>query len=292
MTDLTYSRDARLWLAASLAMAAAGCSSTPPDSTTGELGRGHFQYICAGTNDVWCPDGIEAQSFPSAFAVMGSFSLAYYPEDGKALPEVQPGSRSAITKQGDVFTIQMPGYVAVLAQTTFGDVVDLLHLSARPVAQLEIEAGGAPLSMAELGLGERVRLRARPQDAGGVLLAGSLSYAWTSTDETVVRLTSDGASRQVEIEAVGTGSAELQIAVGGHFAQFVVQVSETPPGTGEGTDSSTTASDETTSDATETATDTDSTTGDTTTTDSEPGTTGDSTGTSDDSTGTTGGTSR
>jgi hypothetical protein len=217
----------------------------------GELGDGFFRYVCVGSSDSYCPDGMTASSFPEAIAVGGRFSLRYEPKGGGALPVVEPGSRTAISKSGDVFTLHEPGFVAVLAQDAFGDVIDLLHLRSRRVANIAVLRDAMEHSMVRLEPGERVDLAAQPRDELHTPLAGSLAYAWTSSDPEVFVVTSDSSDDDITIEAVTPGQALLAVEAGGY--ELTVAVHVTPGGdpttdsdgeSGDGTDTGTDASTE------------------------------------------------
>lgn len=227
----------------------------------GELGDGVFRYVCAGNSDSFCPDGVTASSFPQALAVGGQFSLKYEPKGGGALPQVEPASRSALSKELDVFTLHQPGYVAVFAQDAFGDVIDLLHLNGRHVAGITVALDGMEQSTLRLGAGERLDIVAQPRDQFQTLLAGSLRYVWGSDDPSVFVVASDTDDDDVTLEGVSPGTAVLHIEAGGHTHTIQVEV-------GPGGDTTTTGD----TDTGETETGEDSTGG----------------GSSDDTTGTTG----
>ena len=251
------------WLIA-LSAVPLGCGDDVGGGATmkGELGDGYFQYVCAGNSDPLCPDGVTASSFPQAIAVGGRFSLRYEPRRGGALPVVEPGSRTALSKSADVFTLHEPGYVAVFAQDAFGDVIDLLHLRGRRVAVMTITRNGMEQSSLRLEVGDRIDLEAQPRDEFQTLLAGSLHYDWSSSDPRVFVLASDVTDDDVTIEAVAPGDALLHIEAGGHVLTVPVEVrGEVDPGTTGDTESDTDFDDESTGTTGDSSTDDDDSSG-------------------------------
>jgi hypothetical protein len=261
-----------------------GCSTIETGPTqAGELGNGRFRYVCAGTTDPYCDDGYEASSFPPTLAVGSRFSLRYELEESGESAVVEPASRVALSKEGSVFTLHQRGYVAVLAQTAFGDVVDILHLNANDVAVFEVFADSpAPLAEIELAVGERLDLRVDPKDDLGTLVAGSLAYAWsTPALDTVVRIASATDSDTVTVQGLATGYSMLTLTAGDSTVSLPVAV-------GEGGTATSTAGD---TDSTGAASTGDASTSDASTGDASTGDTGDSStgdaSTGDTSTGTT-----
>lgn len=265
------------------AAVSSGCGTGSSPSTPGELGNGRFRYACVGNSDPFCPDGMVASSFPEAIAVSSRFSLTYEPDDDGPTPVVEPASRAAVTKQLDVFTLQQPGYVAVLAQTAFGDVVDLLHLTGRHVTDMTIVTGDMEQSTLRLGVGEQLDVTAEPRDEFQTLLAGSLQYLWTADDPSIFQVVTDTDDDDVTLEGVAQGSSVLHIQAGGYAHTIEVEIGPDSGGTGTtgGTDTTGGSSGEGTTGTT-------GTTGSTSTADTSTGTTS-GTGTTG-TTGTTGAT--
>jgi hypothetical protein len=204
---------------------ALGCGDAVDGAVTpGELGDGHFRYVCAGNSDPYCADGSTASSFPQAIAVGGRFSLRYEPRGGGPLPVVEPGSRSAASKHLDVFTLHEPGYVAVFAQDAFGDVIDLLHLNSRRVARMTLSRGGMEQSNLRFAVGETIDVAAEPRDDYSTLLAGSLEYVWVSSDPSVFVVATDTDDDDVTLQAIAPGDAFLHVEAGGFELTIPVEV--------------------------------------------------------------------
>ena len=223
--------------------AVAGCSPIDPGPTeAGELGNGRFRYVCAGTTDPYCGDQLEADTFPPAIAVGARFSLRYELNIPGENAVVEPASRATASKEAEVITLLQAGYVAMLAQTTFGDVVDILHVSGRDVSELEVFSGGGdvPVSQVELAVGDTVELQANPKDDLGSLLAGSLLYDWRGADpDGVFRFASANDDRQVTIVGDHAGHGVLTLEAGALtvMVPVVVDASGTGTGTGNGSGS-------------------------------------------------------
>ncbi|MEM6989949.1 MAG: hypothetical protein AAF721_05615 [Myxococcota bacterium] len=272
-----------------LACAACGDPNANQPAKEGELGVGTFFYRCVGDSDPFCDDGGQAENFPEAIAVGGRFSLDYNQDIDGALPNVTPGSDS-IRTDGPGLVIVRAGWAVVLASEGFGDVVDLLHLAGRDVERIAVVTGDSQeLETIELGVGERIVLRGRPQDVNRTTLAGSLNYDWVSEDEAVFAVASADLDESVEIEGTAPGSTMLSVTAGSYTQMIAVEVSGTPGTTGDATTDGTSDDGDESDSGSDTGTGSDSASD--SGSDSDSGTTGGDESGSGDATGsTTGGT--
>lgn len=270
-------RHAALGIAAALAtLVGVGCGDpfTNEPAKEGELGVGNFLYRCVGDSDPYCDEGGTAENFPEAIAVGGRFNLDYNQDIDGAVPRVKSGS-DAIVSDGNALVMARAGYGVVLAVEGFGDVVDLLHIPGRDVTRIAVTTmDSQELQSIELAPGDRIALRARPQDDLRSTLGGSLDYAWASDDEAVFEIASADLDESVEIEAVAPGTAMLMVSTGMFTQMIPVEVEGEVGTTGDtgdtestdgDTDGDTEATTEDTGDSEGESTDgsTDGTTGDT-----------------------------
>jgi eukaryotic-like serine/threonine-protein kinase len=86
--------------------------------------------------------------------------------------------------------------------------------SSTPPAVESIDFAGAP---AQLGVGERAQLNAQLRNAAGVVVSGPI--AWSSSDTTVARVSSDGV-----ITAVAAGTVTVQAASAGKNAGLEITI--------------------------------------------------------------------
>lgn len=189
------------------------------NETPGELGKGVFRYLCVDTQDEACGGSETASEFPKAVATNSSFDLAYDPFDTQSVGSafvIEPVAEKFASPTGDGFRAHTAGTTAFLArQTSDGALIDFVHLRISDVASLEVvDAEGSALATT-LDVGEEHLLQVSPLDADDSVLAGASSYAWTTSDDGVVSLglVSDG--REMEIQAVAPGTAELRVESGG-----------------------------------------------------------------------------
>lgn len=204
--------------------AACGDPATDEPAKEGELGVGTFLYRCVGDSDPACDEGGTAENFPEAFAVGGRFSLDYNQDRDGALPNVVPASDS-IQRDGPALVVVRAGWSAVLATQGFGDVIDLLHLAGRDVTRIALFTGDSQeLSDITMAVGDTLVLEGRPQDDNRTTLAGSLDYAWSSDDDTIVRVASADLDESVQIEAVAAGSGMVMVTAGSFTQMIPVQV--------------------------------------------------------------------
>lgn len=232
----------------------AGCefSEPSPPSTQGELGQGRFEYVCVTGQDVHC-----AGAFPSRIAVGGKFQLEFvWNSDGHALPRLDAVSPGMLTLENRVFQARIAGTAGVVARTSAGDVVDLLHLLLMPVAAVQLD-GAALDGTVTMTVGQSLQVSAVPLDDNHAALAGSLDYAWDTTEDAVFTVTAAPGDRHAALFAVAPGTAAVTVLVGETSAHAfsVVVLGDDDGSTGD------TGSSDATGDGDDTGTSTDDDTG-------------------------------
>lgn len=231
-----------------LVAVALGSGCTTPDigpSKSGELSAGRFAYRCLGDSDPFCDGGGNPTSFPESMAVGGRFDLEYDPDDwpfdDQPLPRIVPASPVSVQTPGMGYAIMRPGFAAFLARDAFGEVFDLRHLYAAPVARIAVTVGGSQeLDTIRIVPGESIDLVAQPQDEFRALLGGSLDYTWQSDDESVARFTSVDMDRDIALQAIADGVTTIRVTAGDHEQVITVEVGMPDPGTGTSDDAGST----------------------------------------------------
>lgn len=242
----------------SVALTTSACKDEP-GGIRGELNAGTFYYKCHLETDAQCDeDAVVAAAdattgaFP-AIAAGSTFKLRFE-EDGASDSSyfLSPGSSDFITSNDTVFTAERAGIVGLAATTTIDPVraLDLVHVRLLDVAGLRISqastteasvdeiAGGSDIEVDgsdvaidvqnPVSLATRTFLRAVPVSAEGVILAGSLSVAWTSSDVAVIDIVSDPSDNVIEIESKGMGTATLTVTMGAATADITIDTGATP----------------------------------------------------------------
>lgn len=213
-TQLLWRRHLRLarypgWLALCVLPAVMGCGDDDDSgSLPGELGNNHFFYVCSTIDDAHCRDGITG--FPDKIAVGGSFELPARDEGGRTL-SVRSASPVMVTPTDEAFRFRRAGFNAFLA-FNFGEFVDFTHIEAVEVDDILVVDSFGREGTVTLVNGERSSVTAIPIDVEGDTLAGSLSYRWSSDDESVVEVERVGTF--VQLTAVGLGSAQVRVSLG------------------------------------------------------------------------------
>jgi hypothetical protein len=215
--------------------AAAGCPDDDSDPDTngsrGDLGKGHFVYECLGQNDAHC--AADEDAFPQALAVGARFGLRFSVSSG-ATPSVISAAPDFAKAVRGGFAVQRAGDFAMLAVNGNREVVDLKHLRAAPVAGLRVRGDGAlPVEEITLAVGEVRELIAEPVDALNSVLAGSLEYAWASSEPSRIALQTSSDVNRLRVRATGTGHAQLTVQAGERSAVLDVHVTGQAPDAGD-----------------------------------------------------------
>jgi hypothetical protein len=191
-----------------VALALGACSTAPDESKAGTLGNGAFSYECINAQDPSCPDpaALAPQTFPSAIAFGGRFSLAYTPTDATAYPNVtiQAVSTDFFVSDGNVFGALRVGTPWFIAYAQDGTVLDLTYVTVDPIASLQV---ADTLRSAPDLPGTTHTFGATAQGALGQPLAGDVLYSWRSSDPGVIAIQSP--SGQATSSTASTASVLL-----------------------------------------------------------------------------------
>jgi hypothetical protein len=163
---------------------------------------------------------------PSVIAVGGAFGLQYGDYDFELVPDghgLVPASPSSVSIATNKIVIGEPGFSSFLARSEDG-IVDFVHLPAAEVASLAFERNGESITTVSVAEGDEIELAAVPRDADGTELAGSLVYAWTSSDDAIASVTVDASDDEVTVEAKAPGTVTLHVTAEGIGADLEVTV--------------------------------------------------------------------
>lgn len=205
-----------------LAAPLVGCDDDS-DSTAlpGELGSNEFFYDCSTLDDIQCREDLTA--FPDFIAVGASFELNASPDFGSSL-FIKPASPRIVSAAAGEFRFLEPGFSAFLAIDDDDELRDFVHLEAVPVDEIQVEGSfGQRVTEITLAPGRVMTLIAVPfgDDAE---LAGSLSFRWSTDQETVVRVPRRGT--EVRLEALEEGTALVRVELDQVEALIQVTVTE------------------------------------------------------------------
>lgn len=195
------------------------------------LGRGDFEYLAIDDGDAM----LDPSALPAAIAVGARFDLDFAAAVPLSASGVSVHSGSAfVTSHGATFEVDLPGRFVMLAIHQ-GHVVDLAHLTSRPVDDVVVEdMDGYVLTDLSLAVGEVAELRALPLDDEARLLAGALQYEWTTDDDAVVEVRGAGLDpRRVMLTAHAPGVVDVQVRTGEATQRLSVVVEESAETTEE-----------------------------------------------------------
>ncbi len=224
-----------------IALATSGCQDET-GGLRGELNAGTFFYRCAERSDAQCDaDAVVAQAddttaaFP-AIAVGAVFGLRFDDRDGTVgATGFEPATPKFLAVSADALTAMLPGIVGVVFVDN-GRAVDFVHLNLVAPASVSIsQASTIEVSVDDIAAGNdivadgsdvaidltspvsvssRTFLRAVPRSEDGRILAGGLTTEWTTSDPTIIEITSDPSDNVIAIETRGTGTATLTVTQG------------------------------------------------------------------------------
>lgn len=190
----------------------------------GELGVGQFDYQCFNETDITCID--DDPRPPRAIAVGGRFDLRATQESGPQ-PTVYAPAMDLVRSIEGGFQVRARGEFAILALNGNREVVDLTHLRGMEIEEVRVREEDSELPSTTLRLEPQKTLRvlAVPYGAGDIKLGGAVTYAWSSSDESVVSIETLNALNRVRVRAGGKpGSAMLLIDVGSKSFTINVEV--------------------------------------------------------------------
>jgi hypothetical protein len=225
----------RTWIpltACTLASFLTGCG---PFGTSGALGNGAFAYECAGSNDAFC----EGLVFPVSgqlpdVAVGGTFNILYNGE----MPETKDGIEFQVavvpastelveTVTGVGFRVTAAGDTSFLARGANGVVADFVTVRVLTTDHLEVLSGGSSIIQLNLQTSTQENLRVVPLDENNEKLAGNLTYAWSSSDESIVTI-GGSSSNDASVQAVAPGTATVTVTLGELHADIPITVQDMP----------------------------------------------------------------
>jgi hypothetical protein len=193
----------------------------PPDSTytPGELGKGGFTYTCVSSADPACSSGSTAGvAIPSAIPVGAQFGVGYATGD-----PVESASSDLVAPTILGFQALRSGHVALLAGRE--QVLDLLHLTLVPLEAVSIvPASSAGSIFITVKVGQATSLVVRAVNGSGDPMAGTLQCIWSSSDSTVVAVSTSQPVQSIEIEGVKAGKASITVTCGSVHDQTEVTV--------------------------------------------------------------------
>lgn len=220
-----------IFAAALAAALTVGCSA----GTGGELSNGAFGYVCTTNTDVTCQNTFTPQFIPNAVAVGGQFNLEYSGDNPETQDGIEfqvrvvPASPSMVeTVNGAGFRITSPGEVAFLGRGANGVVADFVHVHAAVVDRIGMISAGQDVTSVEVDASFDVSITANPIDKDGQTLGGGLSYAWSSSDETIVSVASSSLDNHATITGNAAGNAMVSVTAGDATTEIAVTVGGTP----------------------------------------------------------------
>ncbi|MSP25972.1 MAG: hypothetical protein EXR75_12595 [Myxococcales bacterium] len=210
-------------------------------SEGGELGNGTFTYACGPLSDAFCvvdadkPAASADQSVPFPVVATGSrFTMTYKSDEPPASPfwvTVLAPEFFTATEEGKYLIARLHGFAALGGPEGDGGLEDLTHLEiADPVAlRFSQEDTSGNINGSFGGLDVAVssalhRFRVAPVDAADGLLAGALPCSWTTSDASVVAITTDVASNVIEVSFGKAGTATLGATLGDLSGEVQVTV--------------------------------------------------------------------
>ena len=219
-----------IWVAVAIAIPSVGCSSI---GSLGDLRRGRFSYECTQASDAACDAGDPAPSvwdndngrpMPEVIAVGGSFRVHYWDGDINRERDVVAASTGMLSRASDGFTISKAGYAALIAKDSAETVLDFIHMEGAPIASLDLQRDGYPLSGAiELPVGATTRLVASALDAKGRQLSGGVSCWWSIDKDDIVHMDSSSDNRIV-VTGTSPGTATAKVTMGSKSATVSFEV--------------------------------------------------------------------
>ena len=218
-----------------LCVLAFSLSACGDQGSIGELGNASFGYKCTSDSDPICdadPNFNEGfvRAMPQLIAVGATFGVTYdsvssTAQEGSAF--VQPVSNELLASaaaSGGFMAIG-PGYAGLLAMRG-STVVDVIHVHLVAINHAQI-AAPSPVSLSPGGL---IDLRADALDASNAVLAGSLTYHWTSDDVAVAEVVSSATTNEITLRANAAGQTTLRVTVHNVSAEVPVSVIAPSPG--------------------------------------------------------------
>lgn len=210
----------------------AGCDSeTPPPTQLGQFGAVAFAYGCAGPGDAACDTAcddaandelceerkVDLTRLPT-LALGSKFQLTT--EEPVTLAS---SSESRLVQEGDDFIAAFEGITAVLALKSTGEVQDLVHVAVAEVKTVNIDFR-ADFSVTEGHFEGNARIvMLGPDDRP---LGGTFPCVWTTSDPTIVTITSDAMDNMIAFETGAVGTATLRAELGDYSGVVEIEVTQ------------------------------------------------------------------
>ena len=254
MLNFQKYRFAPLALAVTGVVAGCSLSTTPtPDGRKGNLGKGVFNYRCLdGTNDdVACrglAGGTSPTKFPDSVAVGGRFRVTFTPSSdtqSAGNPTLRGVSTEYLASDSNgEFHALKAGYVGIVAKSTVNsDVIDYTLMRIVDVKSLQLTLPADPFPDAGTGdagdasavpdagasafvlvVGGTQTITASPAGPRNEKLAGTLDYAWTTSDPSVLSLQGTNPTSSMAILGKAAGRATLKVTSDNMEASYEVAV--------------------------------------------------------------------
>jgi len=225
------------------ALALAGCDARTPPSQKGEIGSGTFKYVCVGSSDALCDDSaVLPKEFPP-IALDAEFSVEFKPdastvnEDGTPVfSYIDTVAPERIEVVGDLaanpptLLAHATGFTALVAK---GDsaAFDFLHIEVLPFNMLDVALVTGPTAIGTIGMDtftiagpSTAEIRAVMRSTGGALLGGALPCAWSSTNPSVVAITTSPTDNFITVQAKSAGKVTMTVTISEHQVQFPITV--------------------------------------------------------------------
>ncbi|MDD9945772.1 MAG: hypothetical protein OXU20_32310 [Myxococcales bacterium] len=196
------------------------------DGLQGELGNGWFEYQCVNDTDTFCSDrgtGFRSRraDFPEFVGVGGRFRMDYEPPLFGSAGQVRTASSERIARRDDHFIVVSAGHGGLFARERSGQVLDVVHLDCRAVANVGVERDGEVRGSVELALGFAASVRVLPVTSNDEVLAGAFSYSFTVDDPDRLTVRSHDGPR-VRLVGDAPGRTRLHVNLSGQ--EFTLEV--------------------------------------------------------------------
>ncbi len=218
-----------------------------PVTTQGALNTVVFAYGCVGPGDAQCnadsdlaPVG-ESSTFPDlAVGASAKISAAYAPgasSDGGTLTlDSVGGDYLTVGADGTTVTAVKAGTTDFIARVG-GAPVDYALVNLKPVDHIKLlEASpqgdfkGGTISIGSGGVSAQAnvtytfKFRVVPVDGDGHILAGAFPIAWSSTNDSIVKLTSAANDNVATFQSGSAGHAAVHVTLGTFSGDIAITV--------------------------------------------------------------------
>lgn len=209
----------------------ASCSSAG-SKIPGNLGNGTFSYTCVSTEDPACAThssdpfittpSTTAETFPTTVAEGGRFKLAYDAKSSSQAgnPSIKPVSTVILDTSGvdgAILAARAGRDGLVVRSSVDGLVYDFTFITVSPISSVAITGtdGTPPPATITLTQGQTSTYIATALGPHDEMLAGSVDYAWSVDDPTLLTLGQGNPTAKIDVTAGSkTGTAHLTVTEG------------------------------------------------------------------------------